>query len=982
MADQTSGDAPPAIDTWTERISRMSGVFFAPMSASGMEQPVPADESESAAEAHAALAVPVQQPSLVGTSASSPRDELEVELTHLERRTERIEEALQSLIPDVEQESNPAQELQTVAMVAATAGDEPALCSLMDDGSDLATAPSSAKPAITDEESTAVSQSTLDAAIALPEPRLSRKRYEVPSTPPRKSSRRAPSGDLAKGTWDDAPNALSGSLSDRSHRCTRADGDSIAPEVNATLQRSQTGIGGHGGGNERRTLQRTHGTRHHLEEFRHGISRLAAARALAESVKTPLAAARGLCVGNRSSVETDGKRRNDEAPSAKPVAKRGGRARRSSNPSIQPLVDKLVEGTRSKEEDDMPQNIDDFVLEVVKRAKVDEQREEQAFNYQVLNRSQRFIISPDSALKRRWDWLVFAAVLVSILGTPLLLGFSDRLSTSAILAVIIVADGTWWVDICVTFRTAIRRQNTRHAVHSMAALLNLTRPSHIAWQYLRTYLTLDLVAGLPYYLILFSPHGLVASRFAGDPAQHANREAVTVLSLLPMLCLLRLRRLLRSEHLSAYLFADTDTNQLYRLGALFAYLSHALGCLYWLVCIVELRHNTHRLGRVLWENGQDFLPPQAYASFLPEGFEILRAYQNGTGGGELFNPELTECTLFISYLYALLWGAVNVSGVNFAKPHNYMHTIIALLGVSCAILTNAVIIGSVTTTLTRLNYARNTEAQKRQAIETHLRHHEVPKGLRNRVQQFYTFIGGVSEAQTQEQVMPSLPRGLAFQLDLLQKKDVFTKVPFFRDCTNDQIMDLVPRVARMFTMPGRTIIREGRVALGLYMIVRGRIRIGKGNAILNERMAGEFVGENSLLSDKPAAATCITTAFCELFLLKRQDFEGLVQMYPELKGRITFFALRKDKAAHQAACTKQLRFRDKKEQQQRQLQPRKCSSAQSKRRTRSVMGQDLCTPDLNKTGGTTGSSRSLSLLMFSREAGGAMRSDGDDGVRA
>ena len=57
---------------------------------------------------------------------------------------------------------------------------------------------------------------------------------------------------------------------------------------------------------------------------------------------------------------------------------------------------------------------------------------------------------------------------------------------------------------------------------------------------------------------------------------------------------------------------------------------------------------------------------------------------------------------------AFVWGAVNVSGVNFAKPANVLQSMIALLAVVCCILTNAVIIGSVTTTLSRLNYARHT----------------------------------------------------------------------------------------------------------------------------------------------------------------------------------------------------------------------------------------------------------------------------------
>ena len=139
-------------------------------------------------------------------------------------------------------------------------------------------------------------------------------------------------------------------------------------------------------------------------------------------------------------------------------------------------------------------------------------------------------------------------------------------------------------------------------------------------------------------------------------------------------------------------------------------------------------------------------------------------------------------------------------------------------------------------------------------------------------------------------------------------RQVFTKVPFLADCTHEQIIDLVPRVHRMFAMPGRTLIREGRISAGLYMIARGRVCIKRGGNVLNERIVGEFIGERSLINTTPAEATCITAEFCELFLLRRQDFLDLTKRYPELLGRITFFAYRKDKASHQTAMTKNRKF--------------------------------------------------------------------------
>ena len=57
-----------------------------------------------------------------------------------------------------------------------------------------------------------------------------------------------------------------------------------------------------------------------------------------------------------------------------------------------------------------------------------------------------------------------------------------------------------------------------------------------------------------------------------------------------------------------------------------------------------------------------------------------------------------------------------------------------------------------------------------QAIAAHLKRNGVPRHLQRRVQEFYTFMGGVAEATPTEQLLPALPHGLAFQPDLLQKR--------------------------------------------------------------------------------------------------------------------------------------------------------------------------------------------------------------------
>ena len=74
-----------------------------------------------------------------------------------------------------------------------------------------------------------------------------------------------------------------------------------------------------------------------------------------------------------------------------------------------------------------------------------------------------------------------------------------------------------------------------------------------------------------------------------------------------------------------------------------------------------------------------------------------------------------------------------------------------------------------------------------------------------------------------EQLLPALPKSLAFQLDLFLKRTLFLRLPFFKGCAIKQIMALAPLISSEHMMPGRVIIREGAPLTGLFMVMRGRV---------------------------------------------------------------------------------------------------------------------------------------------------------------
>jgi len=237
---------------------------------------------------------------------------------------------------------------------------------------------------------------------------------------------------------------------------------------------------------------------------------------------------------------------------------------------------------------------------------------------------------------------------------------------------------------------------------------------------------------------------------------------------------------------------------------------------------------------------------------------------------------------------------INLSGINVVKPETHLQSISSLFVVLLSIATNALIIGSITTTITQMSAFENKERFMRQAIDYFLKQNGVPKILQQSIHAYYDYTGGVQ--RTFHDMLPKLPAGIAFEVDLYTKRDLFLKVPFFQLMNVQQIIALVPKVSTEDMMPGQTFIRQGFYPDGMFMIARGRVNIlvGDDKQPAAVRYPGDYVGEKSLLTDETAKATCCTADWCTLFLLRKRDFLVLCNVYPDLRGVVVFHMKQRD----------------------------------------------------------------------------------------
>ena len=81
---------------------------------------------------------------------------------------------------------------------------------------------------------------------------------------------------------------------------------------------------------------------------------------------------------------------------------------------------------------------------------------------------------------------------------------------------------------------------------------------------------------------------------------------------------------------------------------------------------------------------------------------------------------------------------------------------------------------------------------------------------------------------------------------------------------------------------GDTIVRQGDMGLGFYLLLDGKVEIRKGERLLATLSKGQFFGEMSLIDEAPRMADVVAVQPTRCFALMPWAFTSLVKKNPEV----------------------------------------------------------------------------------------------------
>ena len=197
------------------------------------------------------------------------------------------------------------------------------------------------------------------------------------------------------------------------------------------------------------------------------------------------------------------------------------------------------------------------------------------------------------------------------------------------------------------------------------------------------------------------------------------------------------------------------------------------------------------------------------------------------------------------------------------------------------------ILSNMASLLSRQDAARDHHMDNLDKIETFMRTHYIPTDLRGKVRAYYHYLWTNKKGYQDNALLESLPNKIQSELFFYINRSIIEKVPFLKGANQELIEDLMNQLEPRIYVPGEKVFRHGETGDALYFIHSGEVEILLPDQTLVATLReGAFFGEMALLSNKPRNATARTNSFCDVYLLRKSDFERTMSHYPEFRHHL------------------------------------------------------------------------------------------------
>ncbi|XP_062937138.1 potassium voltage-gated channel subfamily H member 6 isoform X2 [Cynocephalus volans] len=446
-----------------------------------------------------------------------------------------------------------------------------------------------------------------------------------------------------------------------------------------------------------------------------------------------------------------------------------------------------------------------------------------------------------SPFKAVWDWLILLLVIYTAVFTPysaaFLLSNQDQsqrgacgYTCSPLTVVDLIVDIMFVVDIVINFRTTYVNTNDEVVSH----------PRRIAVHYFKGWFLIDMVAAIPFDLLIF--------RTGSD-------ETTTLIGLLKTARLLRLVRVARK--LDRY--SEYGAAVLFLLMCTFALIAHWLACIWYAIGNVERPYLEPKIG---WLDSL--------------GVQLGKRYN---GSDPASGPSVQD-----KYVTALYFTFSSLTSVGFGNvsPNTNSEKVFSICVMLIGSLMYASIFGNVSAIIQRLYSGTARYHTQMLRVKEFIRFHQIPNPLRQRLEDYFQHAWSYTNGIDMNAVLKGFPECLQADICMHLHRALLQHCPAFSGASKGCLRALAVKFKTTHAPPGDTLVHLGDVLSTLYFISRGSIEILRDDVVVAILGKNDIFGEPVSLHARPGKSSADVRAltYCDLHKIQRADLLEVLDMYP------------------------------------------------------------------------------------------------------
>ncbi|XP_030387007.1 potassium voltage-gated channel subfamily H member 6 [Scaptodrosophila lebanonensis] len=453
-----------------------------------------------------------------------------------------------------------------------------------------------------------------------------------------------------------------------------------------------------------------------------------------------------------------------------------------------------------------------------------------------------------SPFKAVWDWIILILVMYTAIFTPyvaaFLLGEQDYqrrnnkyINSDPIVIIDLIVDVTFVVDIIINFRTTFVNAQDEVVSH----------PGRIAVHYLSGWFLIDLVAAVPFDLLLVGSDT--------DELGLDNDETTTLIGLLKTARLLRLVRVARKIDR----YSEYGAAVLILLMATFVLIAHWLACIWYAIGNAERGMVSKNIG---WLHSLAYDIQEPY-------------FENKTGG-----PSIKS-----RYITALYFTFTSLTSVGFGNvaPNTDAEKIFTICVMLVGSLMYASIFGNVSAIIQRLYSGTARYHTQMLRVREFIRFHQIPNPLRQKLEDYFQHAWTYTNGIDMNSLLKGFPEGLQADICLHLNRKLLTTCSAFAGASPGCLRAFSLKFKTTHAPPGDILVHKGDVLTSLFFIARGSIEIQRDNTVIVILGKNDIFGENPFIHSTLGKSNGIVRAltYCDIHKIHRDDLMDVLDLYPE-----------------------------------------------------------------------------------------------------